>query len=156
MIGAHTGEVMGSAKLRLDGYLQGLAAAGLEVDPALVIEQGPWNRPGGAAAMDRLLDSGTPVDAVFALNDALAMGVLHVLHERRIAVPDEIAVFGFDDTEDAHYSIPTLSSVSPRRDEIASTAVKLLTDQLGSPAGKRVPAEVLTDFTLMLRASTGG
>ncbi len=155
LIGAHEGETVGSAALRQQGYEQALAEAGLPVDPALIGEAGLWHRATGAEAMDRMLDAGTPVDAVFGLNDALAIGALHALHARGIAVPDEVAVIGFDDIEDAAYASPPLSSVAPGREEIARIAVDLLLQRVAGTAPAE-PVEVITDFALAVRESTVG
>jgi DNA-binding LacI/PurR family transcriptional regulator len=155
VIGAHEGETVGSAALRVRGYEQAIADAGLPLDLALVGEAGLWHRATGAEAMERMLDAGTELDAVFALNDALAIGALHVLHARGIAVPDEVAVIGFDDIEDAAYASPPLSSVAPGRETIARTAVDLLLDRVAgtAPAGH---VEVVTDFEVVVRESTAG
>jgi DNA-binding LacI/PurR family transcriptional regulator len=102
--------------------------------------------------MSRLLDSGVEIDGVFAMNDALALGALHALHVRRVAVPGRVAVIGFDDVDDARYAEPPLSSVAPGRDEIAQTAVDLLVERI---AGSQVPPrQVVADFTVVEREST--
>lgn len=152
VIGAHAGEQMGSAILRFEGYLAGLAEAGLEHDPRLVGEAGRWRRSTGAAAMARILDSGAPVDGVFAMNDALALGALHELHERGIAVPRDVAVVGFDDIEEGSYSAPTLSSIAPGREQIARVAVDLLIERMAGES--RPPRLVVADFQLVPRDST--
>jgi DNA-binding LacI/PurR family transcriptional regulator len=152
VLGAHPGERMGSAALRLEGYRAALADAGLPFDPALVGEAGLWHRSTGADAMGRLLDAGVEVDGVFAMNDALALGALHVLHARRVAVPGQVAVVGFDDVDDARYSEPPLSSVSPGREQIAQTAVGMLVERI---AGSAVPPrQVVADFAVVAREST--
>ena len=154
VLGAHSGEVVGSAALRMQGYEAALRGAGLPFDPALVAEAGLWHRATGAEAMNRLLDSGTPIDAVFALNEALALGALHVLHARRVSVP--IAVIGFDDIDDAAYSSPTLSTVSPGREQIAETAVDLLCARIADTSRSRRYRKVVADFTIVVRESTAG
>lgn len=154
VVGGHEGEEVGSAALRTRGYREGLAAAGLPYDPALVAEAGLWHRSTGSEAMGRLLDDGVEVDGVFALNDALALGALHALHTRRIDVPGTVAVIGFDDVDDASYSTPTLSSVDPGREQIAQTAVDLLVDRItGKQAGGF--RRVVPDSRIIGRESTG-
>ncbi|MFV0633941.1 LacI family DNA-binding transcriptional regulator [Demequina sp.] len=152
VIGAHAGETMGSAALRVLGYQTALAANGIPFDPELVVEGGLWHRATGAECVAHLLDSGIEVDAIFGLNDALALGALHALHARRIDVPGQIAVVGFDDIEDASYSAPTLTSISPGREQIAATAIDVLIDRI---AGNAEPyRRVIADFTLVEREST--
>ncbi|MEG3615785.1 MULTISPECIES: LacI family DNA-binding transcriptional regulator [Isoptericola] len=150
-VGAHPGETMGSARLRLDGYRKALAEAGLPFDPDLVADAGLWHRSTGAEAMTRLLDAGVQLDGVFAMNDALALGALHVLHTRGVAVPRDVAVIGFDDIDDARYSEPLLSTVDPGREQIAGTAVDLLLERI---AGSTVaPRRVVADFRIVARES---
>lgn len=151
-LGARAAEGMGSATLRYRGYLEGLAEAGLEHDPALVVEADPWTRSTGAEAMEALLDSGAPVDGVFCMNDAVAFGALHVLHSRKIRVPQEIAVIGFDDVDDAAFYEPPLSSIAPGQAQIAQEAVRLLVERIeGSGAAPRL---VVADYEIHARAST--
>ncbi len=87
------------------GYHQALQAAGIPVDSALVRPTGLWNHDTGAAATRALLASGTPFDAVFALNDTLGLGVLRALGEAGVRVPDDVAVIGFDNIDETRYSI---------------------------------------------------
>lgn len=156
VVGAHEGETVGSAALRMQGYREALEDAGLGVDPALIGEAGLWHRATGAEAMHRLLDSGVEIDAVFGLNDALALGALHALHARRVDVPGQIAVIGWDDIEETAYSSPTLSTVSPGREQIARTAVDLLLARIDDPDSGRPYERVIADFTIVGRESTLG
>jgi DNA-binding LacI/PurR family transcriptional regulator len=156
VVGAHAGEMVGSAALRVQGYRRALEEAGIAYDPALVAEAGLWHRATGAEAMARLLDDGVEMDAVFGLNDALALGALHELHRRRIDVPGDIAVMGFDDIEETAYSAPTLSTVHPGREEIARTAVDLLLARIEDPDDERPFQQVIADFSIVPRESTLG
>lgn len=158
VVGAHPGEQVGSAALRERGYREALADAGITVDESLVRATGLWHRNTGADTTDELIDDGVEFDAVFALNDTLALGVLHSLHAHRLTVPDDVAVIGFDDIEDAAYSRPTLSSVAPGREQIARSAVDLLqlrireTNQ--SLEARRPIQRIYADFEVIGRESS--
>lgn len=158
VVGVHPGEVMGTAALREQGYRRALGRAGIPVDETLLIPCGKWHRDTGAEAAASLLDSGVSFDAVFGLNDALAIGVLHVLSERGVRVPKDVAVIGFDDIEEASYVRPTLSSVSPGRAQIAREAVALLERRIlekRDPDAQPSPVQrILADFTVVAREST--
>lgn len=154
VVGAHEGEELGSAALRTEGYKQGLAEAGLPFDPALVGEAGLWHRSTGSETMGRMLDAGVHVDAVFALNDAMALGALHALHARDLDVPRDVALIGFDDVDDVRYSVPTISSVDPGSAQIARTAVDLLVEQIAGPSD-RAYRRVVPTSRLVGRESTG-
>ncbi len=155
IIGAHDGEVIGSAGLRLSGHREALEAAGIPFDPSLIINAGRWTRSNGATAMRELLASGVPVDAVFAFNDTLALGAMRVMQEAGIRIPDDVAVVGFDNLDETQYSLPSLTTVDPGREEIAETAVRVLLDLIdGGAAASIPPRELFADFSIIEREST--
>jgi DNA-binding LacI/PurR family transcriptional regulator len=153
LIGSYDARGTGAGWLRTQGFLEALDAAGLRHDPARTGEALDWTRATGADAMRRLLARGVKLDAVFGLNDALALGAMRVLFERGLRVPEDIAVAGFDDIEDGRYARPSLTTVQPGRSEIARVAVGLLVDRLaGAPSAGE---EVVVAHELRVRESTG-
>jgi DNA-binding LacI/PurR family transcriptional regulator len=155
VIGAHEGEVVGSAGLRLQGYRQALEEAGIPFDPRLVGYAGLWHRQNGAIATRRLVESGADFDALFAFNDTLALGAMRTLQEAGIRIPGQVSVLGWDDTDEAQYSLPSLTTIDPGVPEIVETAVRLLTERIGVPAGERGdPQEVYAAFRIVEREST--
>ncbi|MEF3403498.1 LacI family DNA-binding transcriptional regulator [Agromyces sp. CCNWLW203] len=157
VVGAHEGEVIGSAGFRLQGYREALDAAGLEFDPDLVGYTAPWHRSGGAQAMRDVLAHGAPFDAVFGLNDTLALGAMRVLQEAGLRVPHDVSVIGFDDLDEAEYSIPSLTTVDPGRRWIARTAVDTLLARIAAAtldaADAPRPALQLAEFRIIERES---
>ncbi len=153
VLGSHTGEVIGSAGLRVSGYRAALESRGIPFREELVVDAGPWHRANGAEAMRMLLARGVDFDAVFALNDELGLGALRVLREHGIEVPDAVAIIGFDDVDEGRYSLPSLSTVDPGRREIARLAVEVLLDRIaGSVTGP--PRELRSAFRIVDREST--
>lgn len=153
-LGAHEGEVIGSAGLRLSGYRAALEERGVAYDDALVVDAGPWHRINGAEAMRALLERGVEFDAVFALNDELALGALRVMQEQGIRVPGDVAIIGFDDVDEGKYSLPSLSTVDPGRREIARLAVEVLLGRIEN--GLDTPRrELRSSFEIVERESTG-
>lgn len=155
LIGAHAGEVVGSAQLRTEGYVQALEESGIPVDPDLIREAGLWHRATGAQALFDLISDGVEFDAVFALNDAMALGVIYALQVSGKKIPQDVKVIGFDDIDDANYSFPTLTSIKPGREEIARTSVDLLKERIDNPGLVVTPRRVVADFTISERESTG-
>ena len=155
VLGVHDGELVGSAALRLQGYREALEEAGLEFDQRLMGSVGRWHRLDGAETMRTLLASGVQFDAVFGLNDTLALGAMRVLQEAGLRIPEDVAVMGFDGLDEAKYSLPTLSTVDPGRDEIADTAVRVLAERIENRDKPHTRQEYLTDFTVIGRESTG-
>lgn len=136
VLGAHEGEIIGSASLRLDGYRAALEQAGVPFDPSLVVHRQGWHRTDGAEAMQELIRREIPFDAVFALNDELALGALRTLFHSGISVPTDVAVVGFDNVTEAQFAMPSLTTIDPNRAKIAETAVDALLERIAG-RGKR-------------------
>ena len=154
VVGVHQGEVVGSAGLRLKGYRQALADAGVPFDENLLSEAGPWSRAAGARAMATLLDRGAEIDAVFGFNDALALGAMHELQVRGVQIPRDIAVMGFNNVDESQYAFPALTTVDPGTGQIARTAVAMLLEQVVHKGPDRARSRVLADFRIEVRGST--
>ena len=110
---------------RRRGWRDGLAENGLDPDPALVAE-GEWTAQGGAAAMETLLAQRPDVDAVFAFNDAMALGAMSVARRAGRRVGYDLGVIGFDDAPDAAFYEPPLSSVHQKIADLGREAVRAL------------------------------
>jgi len=143
-----------SATLRLLGYRRALEAAGIPELPELIRVAEPWSRESGAVAVRRILEEGVSFDAVFALNDTLGLGALRALGEAGIRVPEEVALIGFDDIDESRFSVPSMSSVDPGRDEIAEIAVEMLLERIGEKGEPRPPRLIKPDFRIVSREST--
>jgi DNA-binding LacI/PurR family transcriptional regulator len=152
VVGARIEESAGTAGLRLNGYRKALDAAGIPFDPALIVP-GEWRRDGGAAAVAGLLDSGIPFDAVFGLNDALALGAMHELLVRGVRVPHDVAVAGFDDIDEARFASPSLTTVSPGMEEIAERSIGLLIDRIEGLEAADDGVHIAAGFELKVRES---
>jgi len=153
VVGAHEGEVIGSAGLRLRGYREALEAEGVPFDESIVVTTTLWHRSNGADATRELLRRGVPFDALFGFNDTLALGAMRVLQEAGRRVPEDVAVMGYDDLDEAAYSIPSLTTVDPGRGWIAATAVKTLLDRIARGPDLGAPALLLADFRIAARES---
>ncbi len=93
-------------------------------------------------------------DAVFALNDTLALGAIRAITAHGLRIPDDIAMAGFDNIDEAEYSTPTLTTVDPNRVHIARTAVDLLVRRMGGDDSEH--EELVAPFELHIRESTAG
>ncbi|MGK8524937.1 LacI family DNA-binding transcriptional regulator [Nocardia asteroides] len=109
----------------------------------------------GREAGERLADlpEGARPDAVFCVNDLLAIGVLQALTMRGIAVPTDMALVGYDDIDFAQSAVVPLTSIRQPRAEIGSTAIDLLVAAANS--GGAEPEHICFRPDLIERASTG-
>jgi DNA-binding LacI/PurR family transcriptional regulator len=154
-LGARGESARQPAHLRLRGWREELAAAGLPHDDSLVAPTGGYGREDGARAMAALLDGGGQPDAVFAYNDLTAIGAMRTLTERGLRVPEDIAVVGFDDIDESRYGMVALTTVSPDKRAIAEQAVDCVIQRLaGTPVPE--PRRVRPGYELVVRESTAG
>ncbi|MEU8223489.1 LacI family DNA-binding transcriptional regulator [Kribbella sp. NPDC048915] len=154
VIGIRPGEDVGTAAIRYGAYAEALAEYGVPVPEKLAVTGGKWHRSSGAEAMEELLALGEPFDAVFALNDTLALGAIRALTAHGVRIPDDVAVAGFDNIDEASYSSPTLTTVDPDRVHIARTAVDLLVERMNGDVSEH--REIVSPYTLHTRESTLG
>ncbi|GAA2308989.1 LacI family DNA-binding transcriptional regulator [Glycomyces scopariae] len=136
---------------RHQGYVDGLAAHGLELDTSLVALSG-MSMEDGRRAVRRLHASGVPFDGVVAVTDTVAMGVVRGLADVGLRVPEDVRVIGFDDIPESAYTTPTLSSVSPDHRWMAEKAVALIAARMEHPS--RPPEEHTAPYELKVREST--
>lgn len=139
---------------RLQGYLDAMTAAGLEVTDDLVM-QGLFTYRSGYDAAVRLLDQRDPPSAIFASNDDMAAAVVAVAHRRHLDVPVDLSVCGFDDTAIASTIWPELTTIRQPIAEMARRAVDLLASELkGGRSGRSgKPTHVTLGYTLVRRQS---
>lgn len=142
---------MDVARSRLAGYRRGLEEAGLPPEDSLVAE-GDFTEDGGRRAMRGLLDRRPDLDAVFAASDVMASGALQALREADRAVPDDVAIVGFDDSVIARHTDPPLTSVRQPIEEMGRTMAKLLLDEIAEP--HRLRRQVVLPTELIRRRSS--
>lgn len=134
---------------RETAFRRTLQSTGLAFTEAQVVRRDP-NIEGGRAAMDALLAAGTPVDGVFAYNDAMAIGALQSLALAGLRVPHDVALVGFNDIALCSALVPALTSVRLDRTAIGREAIALL-DRMRSTPDHNQP--VIVDVELIVRQS---
>ncbi|MHA6720661.1 LacI family DNA-binding transcriptional regulator [Sphingomonas sp. RS6] len=140
-----------SARERRKGFEQALSAAGIKL-PRSMIADGNYTFDSGLAAAERLLDLSPRPTAIFASNDEMAAAVMHAARRRRMEIPDDLSIIGFDDTAIASQVWPPMTTVHwPIISMGRSAALKLLGDYFGDPQGVEEPS--MFPSTLIHRAS---
>jgi LacI family transcriptional regulator len=139
-----------TARDRLDGFVAGLGAWSVNLDPRSVV-YGEFTRDGGYAAMSGLLARGARPDCVFAVNDVMAVGALARLRAEGLAAPADIAVAGFDDILTLRDVYPPLTTVRLPLKRMGEMAAGLVLAESGGSEPRIVPVPgevILRDSTL--------
>ncbi len=137
-------------RLRLEGYCRAMEAAGLTVDESLLV-YGDFTRGSAAPLARRLLAQDVPPSAIFVANDTMAVDAMLSLQELGYQVPHDIAIVGYDDTPEAQFVRPQLTTVRQPIAPAGRAAADLLLKQiLSAPIQAR---RIIFDTELVVRGS---
>jgi LacI family transcriptional regulator len=142
-----------TAEDRVAGYCAALVEAGIPVDPRL-IKRGEFRNTMGEAQTYEVLDTETRPTAIFAGNNAIAMGVIDALGKRGLRIPQDVALVSVDDLPDVSNIFPFLTVVSQPAYDIGVNAAQLLLSRLDSDVKLR-PRHVALPSRLIVRQSCG-
>jgi LacI family transcriptional regulator len=113
------------ARQRKRGWQEALESAGLSTRDGFIAE-GNWLAASGEYSLIQLLDKHPDIDGVFICNDRMASGALKAARQLGRRVPEDLAIVGFDDTPDAAYFYPPLTTVRQDMVELGRRAVREL------------------------------
>lgn len=145
------------AQQRRLGWQDALSEAGIPVEARHETE-GTWEVSSGETGLRRLLEQYPGLDAVFASNDQMALGVLTAARQLGIRVPDDLAVVGVDNIPEAAYFCPPLTSVRQHLFDLGRTGMRMLIGRIDSRQGDEPPGEsepVWVRPELIVRESSG-
>ena len=137
---------------RLEGYRAAMNGAGLFEERLIVTTAVPTSMTLGGTLFADLLAKAPEIDAVFCVNDDLALGALFECRRRHMSVPEQMAIVGFNDLEFVASSVPTLTSVRTNRYEMGKNAATMVIETL---EGRR-PDQPVVDlgFSVVQRESS--
>jgi LacI family transcriptional regulator len=157
-LGYLRGEYVGFP-LRLSGYKEAMAQAGLPITDDLLVElkrfSGDSEAEVGYEAAAWTLAHGTTPDAIVCSNDEVALGAMRAIYNRGLTVPEDIALVGFDDIVLAGYGAVPLTTVAQPKQAIAETAVDLLCKRIKGELTTTEPQFTLLKPRLVIRESCG-
>jgi LacI family transcriptional regulator len=136
---------------RLRGYDEAMAAAGLPPDARLVVESN-FKVEGGFDATARLLELSDQPTAIFAFNDPMAIGAIRAARSHGLRIPEDVSIVGFDDTTEAQFVTPALTTVRQPLTEMGRAAVDVLLRLLENQPPEASHVELPT--RLVVRDST--
>jgi LacI family transcriptional regulator len=142
-----------TARERRRGYEAALAAAGIALDPSLVVETAV-DPVGGAEGMRRLLELEQRPTAVFTVNNLVALGAIEAVRGAGLEVPDDVALVCFDDIEYASRLYPFLTALEQPAETFGTVATQLLLERIQGrgPARRHV---VVLPGEFVVRKSCG-
>ncbi|MFN3661791.1 LacI family DNA-binding transcriptional regulator [Yoonia sp.] len=140
------------AQRRLDGYSDILQAEGLYDETLILTSPQPSSVMRGSEMFVDFLERAPDADAVFFNNDDMALGALFECQRRRIRVPQDFGIMGYNDLDYAAASAPTISTIRTLRYEMGRRAVEMV---IATSQGARPdPAVVNVGYELKARQST--
>ena len=142
-----------SIKNRFQGYKIAMEETGLFYnDTFYVIDEENPARENGYNAVKKLLDKNKSITAIFACNDAMAIGVMRYLKENKIKIPEDISIIGFDNVEADLSLDPPLSTISVNKTDMGIEAINLMAEILNNKV--KTIKKVLVPVELISRRST--
>ena len=138
---------------RLAGYEGALRDHGLPIDPSLIVTGG-CQESDGRAGVKALLGLTDPPDAIFTVNDPVAIGAYIYLKEAGLRIPEDVALVGFSNNPISALIEPPLTTVSQPAFEMGKAAAALLLKQLADEDQKFVPVTKVLKTELIVRKST--
>ncbi|MFW0764587.1 ribose operon transcriptional repressor RbsR [Trabulsiella odontotermitis] len=135
------------ARLRLEGYRTAMHRAGFDITEGYEITS-DFEFGGGFEAMNALLALPVPPDAVFAGNDAMAVGAYQALYQAGLRIPQDMAVIGYDDIELARYMTPPLTTVHQPKDELGELAIDVLIHRMAQPGQKQQRVQLTPELVV--------
>ena len=144
--------VFTTARDRQAGYEEALREKGIAVDQRLIVHC-PFKQTDGYSAMRQLLELADPPTAIFAGSNLLTLGALQAIHERHLAIPEQIAIVGFDEMPWAMSLRPPLTTVAQPAFDVGRTAAELLLGRFREPSLPR--RQVVLETQLLVRSSCG-
>lgn len=112
-----------AANQRWLGWQDALTAAGIPFDDSQIVE-GNWSAESGESGFQELLEKFPDVEAVFACNDQMALGLMRSARKLGKRIPDDLAVVGFDDIPESAFYYPPLTTIRQDLYELGHMAVQ--------------------------------
>lgn len=140
-----------SSLLREKGYREALAVNGIPFNEELV-RFGNSKHKSGVELCNELLKLPNPPDAIFTGNNLITLGALETIHKRKLQIPKDIAIVGFDDMYWSSSLNPPLTAVRQPAFEIGKRAMELLLQRIQDP--ERSSIQMTLNTELMKRSST--
>lgn len=146
-------EQMSIGKNRMKGYLKAMTMNKLEINTNYIVRCDDFSVKAAKVATNRLLNLENIPDAIFGINDDMAIGAIEAIKEKGLKIPEEIAVFGFSNTKRSRYMNPAVSTINQFPDKVGELAAELLFEQILDNKHAQIREEVV-NCELIIRESS--
>lgn len=140
-------------KLRLKGYSNALAESNISLQDALICYSG-LHEIDGYNSMDRLIKENNLPDAIFAVNDPVAIGAFQRIKEAGLRIPEDIGIVGFSNNKITALVDPPLTTVNQPSFEMGKKSAELLIEMIESGKQLASPKTIILETELVIRSST--
>lgn len=140
-------------KKRLDGYTSALKKAGHNLDERFII-YGGMHETDGYNSMSVLIENDTLPDAIFCVNDPVAIGAYQKIIETGLKIPEQIGIVGFSNNKITTLVMPQLTTVDQPSYEMGRKAAEVLIDLIENPNTNNETKTIVLNSNLIVRGST--
>ena len=96
----------------MKGYLKAMTLSKLDINTDYIMRCEDFSVKAAKEATQRLLNTGNIPDAIFGINDDMAIGAIEAIKEKGYRIPQDIAVFGFSNSKRSRYMTPSVSTIN--------------------------------------------
>jgi LacI family transcriptional regulator len=144
------------SRQRMSAWKDALVEAGLDSDDDHCVE-GNWSSASGALAIEKLVDQYPMMDSIFVANDQMALGAMQFFAEKKLRVPQDIGIVGFDNIAESAFFSPALTTVQQDQHHVAKVAIAELIKIIESgwqELDPVIPRSIILPPTLVVRQSS--
>jgi DNA-binding LacI/PurR family transcriptional regulator len=138
---------------RYRGYVSALKKHGLPVQEKYIIFGG-FQEDSGIHGAEELLSLPEKPDAIFSVNDRVALGALRILKERGLRIPTDVALAGFSNDTLTSFVDPQLTTVDQKPFDMGKIAAQMILEQIENTDAEVPVNEVVLKTELIVRDST--
>ena len=146
-------EQLSIGKNRMKGYLKAMTLNKLEINTDYIVRCEDFSVKAAKEATQRLLNMKNMPDAIFGINDDMAIGAIEAIKEKGLKIPEEVAVFGFSNSKRSRYMTPSVSTINQFPEKIGETAAELLFEQILDAKHAQIREEVINSELIVRESS---
>ncbi len=141
-------------KQRLKGYIDALKLASIPINNKLICYGKGLHETDGYNSMSSLLKNKIKLDAIFAVNDPVAIGAFQKIKEAGLIIPDDVAIVGFSNNKITSLVEPSMTTVNQPSFEMGKKAAEILIELIENHDGKNSNKTIVLDTELIIRSSS--